>query len=162
MNSRFDERAFRSQVFSEYLFLRKLEESTKGVTENPDRSPKEIAKKHGCLSGLFMPAINKMARLAADKTYEQKQVNEDRGGAKELLDRKEIKDRLCPRLTELPGQSLLPEELEIKIIRILVEELASETEIEEPLLERNPSKFAQLAMEVLDRGIENCCASRQN
>lgn len=153
--SQFDERRFRSEVFREYRFLRNLE---KHVVD-PDKVRKEMGEFHGCLASVFFVLFSKLQRVTADKTYENKKIDKDRGGVREVLQGEKVKSRLCPRLSGFSEADLLPEELEIKVIRVLVEELARKPVDEGPIAERNPSFFAQMAMEIIDQGIGEYCAS---
>ena len=143
---------FQKKVSAEYQTLKSLKKSSARIKEDRAKENK------GCLSiPIFI-----FAEFAIKKAFEgesrKKNYDENEREAKELLEQKEISDKVCETITATNRSEILTED---KFVDSLTAALYKSDLASRFVIPENAVLYAMMATEIYETGLEEFCSNRK-
>lgn len=141
---------FKEKVFEEYRVIKAFRMGESKI-ENDRKNTRGFARPFILLAELF---VNKILQSEANK----RDIEGILVTAKNLLEQKEIHDRVCETLTKSSKLEILTEE---KFTAALTESFFQSPLANQFNIPAKPILYAMMAIEVFETGIENYCNSQE-
>jgi hypothetical protein len=158
----FDMNAFQNQVIQEFDFLKTTNNFDSQYFENPFLKYETGTGKQSYFRKFiwtsFFKIIGCLEKKALQVYSENSNITEYERKSKDILLHPGLKRILCAKLREKISPSLLEQEKELTVIKIVTLSLVDENSFQDLSVELDAKLFAYIVHGILEKGVENYCS----
>lgn len=142
---------FQQKVFQEYELIKSLDKTYRLMENDSD-------KKRGCLSAPFALLAHRFVDWTLEKENKKRNFDEVIRESTELLQQKEISDKICEVIANTTRKEILDEE---KFVKELTAALYKSELANRFVIPENPILYAAMARNIIKTGLENFCTVKE-